>query len=1065
MASAASNATSTCAWPTRLCSCGSGPCIPSIAGPRAKNPGRHYYRCPRIPDDRSRDFTGPSHGYSFDGHNISARILAIENGIRVITSMVSPRGGRGRGIRTSPWKGLSQASQQPNRNVIDRAKWTPSLTKCLLEACAEESDEYGRALTGFSSHGWTRIVNAFATKTGTFIYKKEQLKNKHDRLKDDWKAWILVAEDTSQTGLGRDPYTGAITGPEHWWATMLTYEKGNPMAMPPNHKFFYICEYGNWEVLLKKKNTNMYKTVLKKSLLESKRNSNVAKFKDKGLEHEELMGCVFRDVTAMGNDAMFPGDGINEIGEGSDESDGPGGLHRPVRQSDDFNNTTTPVSRKGKQPVGEMSKLGSGSSAQKRKFNETSDYESGSIAQSLDRFKSTPSIIINRSGRRGIDDCVKKIKTLPFFENEGENEDFFIWACNVFGNKQHKIDVFCEVQTIALMIKWLRVEHADALRKYFKAPPSKRGLEPPQFPIRPPSPRGTLFPQGSAAFHEGYQPFPPSRPPFPPGYEAFRHESVPFPQGVMDPSRGNNFGNNNENAGIGNNFFGQYADSPNDQHIYAYNNYYNTANNASMLGNGIDGLSLQKPSDSSNANQGVWYGSGTPAFVQHTPNFSSTSTASTWDGFWNGGPEWGDQQGRTSLEGTSNQWAPVSMEESQYGGPYDGTRYATCNRDTPSTSQMQEDEAYPMGNTRLVAEEVNEAESDAEEGNEEESDEEEDEEESDEESDNEEESDEEECSKNNDFTNAVHQRDLDVIQSLMEEVNENRPNKKNRIPYLTSANNGFEWVMSALNSENHRKCPEVFGMKKEVFGMLCNEMVNKYGWNTGTKRAVSVVESLAMFLQLLRGETLKQIQEQFQRGQATCSRQINKVLKCMLKLAADEIKPKRDDNDPHPYLQARPQYRHFKDCIGAMDGHTYHLEDFRRRATGRLGDIEYFNRWHSSLRSVIERTFRVWKNRWQMMKIPTYYPLARHKMYVLASMAIHNFIIRNCPDDEALQEALRDDENYENDDNPDVHPQYAEMEAAEDILFPLHANDSNMTHVRDEIMTKMKFDRRRPRRS
>ncbi|KAG5554046.1 hypothetical protein RHGRI_011796 [Rhododendron griersonianum] len=179
-------------------------------------------------------------------------------------------------------------------------------------------------------------------------------------------------------------------------------------------------------------------------------------------------------------------------------------LSGPVRQFDNFNNTTTPVSRKGKQPVGETSKLGSGSSAQKRKFNETSDYDSGSIAQSIDHFKLTPSIIINRSGRWGIDDCVKKIKTLPFFENEGENEDFLIWACSVYGNKQHKIDVFCEVETIGLMIKWLRVEHALAIRKYLKAPPSKRGLEPPPFPTRPPSPRGTLFPQGSAAFHVGY---------------------------------------------------------------------------------------------------------------------------------------------------------------------------------------------------------------------------------------------------------------------------------------------------------------------------------------------------------------------------------------------------------------------------------------------------------------------------------------------------------------------------------------------------------------------------------
>ncbi|KAG5541043.1 hypothetical protein RHGRI_021062 [Rhododendron griersonianum] len=100
-----------------------------------------------------------------------------------------------------------------------------------------------------------------------------------------------------------------------------------------------------------------------------------------------------------------------------------------------------------------------------------------------------------------------------------------------------------------------------------------------------------------------------------------------------------------------------------------------------------------------------------------------------------------------------------------------------------------------------------------------------------------------------------------------------------------------------------------------------------------------------------------------------------------------------------------------------------------------------------------------------MMKIPTYYPLALHKKYVLASMGIHNFIIRNCPDDEEFQEALRDDENYDNNYIPDIDPRYAQMEAAEDILFPLHANDSNMREVRDEIMTNIKWDRRRRGRS
>ncbi|XP_058205069.1 L10-interacting MYB domain-containing protein-like [Rhododendron vialii] len=395
--------------------------------------------------------------------------------------MVSPRGGRGIRIRSSPRKGVAQSSQLSNRNVLDRAKWTPSLTRCLLEACAEESDEYGRALTGFSSQGWQRIVLAFAMKTGTMNYKKDQLKNKHDRLKEEWKAWVLVAEDTSQTGLGRDPDTGAITGPEHWWAAMIA------------------------------------------------RNSNVAKFKENGLEHEELMARVFRDVTAMGNEAMFLGDGIDDIAEGSDESDGPRDLHGSVPHADDLNETT-PVSRKGKQTVGQTSKLGSGSGGQKRKFTETSDYDSGSIAQSLDRFKLTPSILINRPGRWGVDDCVKKIKTLPLFENEGENEDLFIWACSVFGRQQHKIDVFCEVESSSRMIRWLQRENALAVAKYLRAPPEKRGLQPPPFPPYPPQNRDPLFPQGSAPFPEVYQPFPPSGPPFPPGYEAFRHESEPFRQ-------------------------------------------------------------------------------------------------------------------------------------------------------------------------------------------------------------------------------------------------------------------------------------------------------------------------------------------------------------------------------------------------------------------------------------------------------------------------------------------------------------------------------------------------------
>jgi hypothetical protein len=42
----------------------------------------------------------------------------------------------------------------------------------------------------------------------------------------------------------------------------------------------------------------------------------------------------------------------------------------------------------------------------------------------------------------------------------------------------------------------------------------------------------------------------------------------------------------------------------------------------------------------------------------------------------------------------------------------------------------------------------------------------------------------------------------------------------------------------------------------------------------------------------------------------------------------------------------------------------YHFPDFRRAGRGN-GIEERFNYVHSSLRSVIEQTFGVWKNRWQ----------------------------------------------------------------------------------------------------
>jgi len=49
--------------------------------------------------------------------------------------------------------------------------------------------------------------------------------------------------------------------------------------------------------------------------------------------------------------------------------------------------------------------------------------------------------------------------------------------------------------------------------------------------------------------------------------------------------------------------------------------------------------------------------------------------------------------------------------------------------------------------------------------------------------------------------------------------------------------------------------------------------------------------------------------------------------------------------------------------LGPYRGQRYHLQEFRRRGQPQTRE-EIFNRVHSSLRYVIERTFGVWKKRW-----------------------------------------------------------------------------------------------------
>ncbi|KAK2658347.1 hypothetical protein Ddye_004880 [Dipteronia dyeriana] len=243
-----------------------------------------------------------------------------------------------------------------------------------------------------------------------------------------------------------------------------------------------------------------------------------------------------------------------------------------------------------------------------------------------------------------------------------------------------------------------------------------------------------------------------------------------------------------------------------------------------------------------------------------------------------------------------------------------------------------------------------------------------------------------------------------------------------------------------------------------------------------------------MFLMTLGhgiGNTI--IQEQFQHSGETVSRQFGIVLKKMIMLAFDEIRPLEEYNEVPDYIRSNHKYwPYLKDCIGAIDGthvrvslqvdeqnpyigrkrfptqnimvvcgfdmlftfvwqgwegtahdtriflevirntelkfprprdvdnvdkyylvdsgypnmmgylalfmgERYHLQEFRSSGQPK-SSRETFNYVHSSLRSVIEHCFGVWKARWRILQHMPNYNFDKQVAIDTASLALHNFM-------------------------------------------------------------------------
>ena len=140
----------------------------------------------------------------------------------------------------------------------------------------------------------------------------------------------------------------------------------------------------------------------------------------------------------------------------------------------------------------------------------------------------------------------------------------------------------------------------------------------------------------------------------------------------------------------------------------------------------------------------------------------------------------------------------------------------------------------------------------------------------------------------------------------------------NRAEYRQPAMTGLEWVQRKLGDS--KACFSMFRMSPPMFHTLHDLLVQSYGLKSSAKS--TSVEALGMFLWMIGApQSFRQAEDRFERSLGTVSNMLNKVLKCMVKLAADIIKP----IDPqfrtmHPRLRNPRFYPYFKDCIGGIDG-------------------------------------------------------------------------------------------------------------------------------------------------
>lgn len=84
-------------------------------------------------------------------------------------------------------------------------------------------------------------------------------------------------------------------------------------------------------------------------------------------------------------------------------------------------------------------------------------------------------------------------------------------------------------------------------------------------------------------------------------------------------------------------------------------------------------------------------------------------------------------------------------------------------------------------------------------------------------------------------------------------------------------------------------------------------------------------------------------------------------------------------------------YANSNGFLAPYRGQRYHLSEWRDGSQPR-NPREFFNMKHSQARNVIERCFGVLKNRWAILRSPSFYPIKTQNRIIIACCLLHNYI-------------------------------------------------------------------------